>query len=488
MDCIAIKDLEVKASVGVTEAERAQPQRLLVTVEMERDLAEAGRSDRESATTRYDVVANLVREVAAERPRKLVEAVAEDIAGAILSRRLADAVTIEVKKFSVPHSQYVSVQIRRALMIVLMCLAGFALADSIRLKTGESYDGTIVNETDTTLSIEMERAGGSILSTETINKDQIAEIGRATPEELAQRAMERAYANTRKYKLDPLTSYSPDFYRSVIDGVLRRFLADYPTSPYTNVVQAALSEWIAEQGTVASGMGKNNGTWMTAAEAAKRNAEAQARAAFDRSRMLMSQGQFAAAIEQLKVVLARSRSPSDLLEARQLTLDATRRWAEALEGQRTILNQDIKRTEDAIAKAQAARSAAESRVGGEIQHFGADPYVVRARNDLRIAEARMTQLRSTLAALDSQIADVRSRVAGATTAAGTNQVASAGPSAKGETSGLAATPTLETATAGSAPQRDVVDQVGGLFRQYWVIAVAVVVGMLWLCVHIFTRD
>lgn len=113
MDTITIKDLEVNTHIGVTEAERAQPQRLLVTVEMERDLAEAGRTDMESATTPYDVVANLVRQVVAERPRKLVEAVADEIAEAILSRRLAVAVTIEVKKFSVPHSQYVSVQIRR---------------------------------------------------------------------------------------------------------------------------------------------------------------------------------------------------------------------------------------------------------------------------------------------------------------------------------------------------------------------------------------
>jgi len=114
MDKIVIKDLEVEAHIGVTEAERARPQRLLITVEMERDLAEAGRADEESATARYDVVAALIRQVAAKRPRKLVEAVAEETAQAILSRRLARAVTVEVKKFSIPRTQYVSVAIRRA--------------------------------------------------------------------------------------------------------------------------------------------------------------------------------------------------------------------------------------------------------------------------------------------------------------------------------------------------------------------------------------
>ncbi|HUK81368.1 MAG TPA: dihydroneopterin aldolase [Verrucomicrobiae bacterium] len=114
MDKIVIKDLEVEAHIGVIDAERAHAQRLLVTVEMERDLAEAGRSDAEAATTRYDVVADLIRQVATGRPHKLVEAVADETAEAILSRRLAVAVTVEVKKFSVPRTQYVSVQIHRA--------------------------------------------------------------------------------------------------------------------------------------------------------------------------------------------------------------------------------------------------------------------------------------------------------------------------------------------------------------------------------------
>jgi dihydroneopterin aldolase len=113
VDKIVIKDLEVDAQIGVPDAERAGPQRLLVTVELERDLAEAGRTDTESATTPYDVVAKLIHQVATERPRKLVEAVADEIAETILSRQLAAAVTVEVKKFSVPQTQYVSVQIRR---------------------------------------------------------------------------------------------------------------------------------------------------------------------------------------------------------------------------------------------------------------------------------------------------------------------------------------------------------------------------------------
>ena len=73
MDKIVIKDLEVDAHIGVTETERAQPQRLLITVEMERDLTEAGRRDAEASTTRYDIVVDMIRKMVTERPRKLVE-------------------------------------------------------------------------------------------------------------------------------------------------------------------------------------------------------------------------------------------------------------------------------------------------------------------------------------------------------------------------------------------------------------------------------
>lgn len=113
MDKITIKDLEVKTQIGVTAEERATPQRLLVSIVLERDLAEAGRNDMESSTTGYDVVTNLIHKVVAQRPRKLIEAVADEIAGAILSRRMAVAVTVEVKKFSIPGTQYVAVEIYR---------------------------------------------------------------------------------------------------------------------------------------------------------------------------------------------------------------------------------------------------------------------------------------------------------------------------------------------------------------------------------------
>ena len=113
MDSITIKDLEVQMHIGVTATERERPQRLLISLMLERDLGEAGRTDMESATTAYDAVIDMVKQLLAHRPRKLIEAVANEIAETILSKRLAVAVTVEVKKFCMPNTQYVSVTLRR---------------------------------------------------------------------------------------------------------------------------------------------------------------------------------------------------------------------------------------------------------------------------------------------------------------------------------------------------------------------------------------
>jgi len=115
MDKITIKDLELDAHIGVTPAERARPQKLLLTVILERDLGEAGRTDTESTTTPYDQVVQSIKDVVSERPRKLIEAMALEVAREILYRRMAVSVTVEVKKFSIPRTKYVSVEIQRSL-------------------------------------------------------------------------------------------------------------------------------------------------------------------------------------------------------------------------------------------------------------------------------------------------------------------------------------------------------------------------------------
>ena len=114
MDTITIRDLVVNLRVGVPDEERAQPQRLLVTVEMHRDFTAAAASDDLRHTIDYYAVSRRLLEFGEGRSWKLIETLASDLASMVLKEFNAQAVTVEVKKFVVPEARYVSVRLSRA--------------------------------------------------------------------------------------------------------------------------------------------------------------------------------------------------------------------------------------------------------------------------------------------------------------------------------------------------------------------------------------
>jgi FolB domain-containing protein len=110
---ISIVDLEVFYHVGVTDAERAQPQRLLLTVEMESDFSKAAKSDHIADTIDYYAVSQRLLKFGEGRSWKLIEKLAADIADAILSEFKPRGVTVEVKKFVIPQARHVSVSLTK---------------------------------------------------------------------------------------------------------------------------------------------------------------------------------------------------------------------------------------------------------------------------------------------------------------------------------------------------------------------------------------
>jgi FolB domain-containing protein len=114
MSKITIVDLEVQYCVGVTDEERAKPQRLLVTVDMTFDFSSAAVSDRIERTINYQVVADDVLKFGEGRSWKLVEKVADNIAERVLTEYKPQAVMVEVKKFTIPQARFVSVSTGRA--------------------------------------------------------------------------------------------------------------------------------------------------------------------------------------------------------------------------------------------------------------------------------------------------------------------------------------------------------------------------------------
>jgi dihydroneopterin aldolase len=114
MSRISIVDLEVQFCVGVGDDERAKPQRLLLTVEMNLDFTAAVMSDRVERSINYQNVVDDLLKFGQGRNWKLLEKLVSNVADAILSRYKPDSVMVEVKKFVIPQARYVSVSILKS--------------------------------------------------------------------------------------------------------------------------------------------------------------------------------------------------------------------------------------------------------------------------------------------------------------------------------------------------------------------------------------
>jgi dihydroneopterin aldolase len=112
-DQIEIRNLEVTTHIGVPEEERREPQRLSVTLILEPNRSFEGLEDRIENTVDYAAVCEAVKKVAATRPRQLVETLAEEVASHLLNRFPIWRISVEIRKFILPETEYVAVRIER---------------------------------------------------------------------------------------------------------------------------------------------------------------------------------------------------------------------------------------------------------------------------------------------------------------------------------------------------------------------------------------
>ena len=114
MSHITIIDLEVFCRVGVSDEERAKPQRLLVSVDMEYDFSSAAVSDRIARTIDYFQVSQRLIRFGERKGWRIIESLATEMAEKILVEFQPQSVTVEVKKFPIPEARYVSVTVTKA--------------------------------------------------------------------------------------------------------------------------------------------------------------------------------------------------------------------------------------------------------------------------------------------------------------------------------------------------------------------------------------
>jgi dihydroneopterin aldolase len=112
-DKIHIEQLEVSTRIGVPEKERAVPQRLTISISLwpyqqTRDL-----EDNIHHTVNYSAVAEETKSFVRNQSASLIETLAHRLATHLLKTFPIQKVTVEVRKFPLEDTKYVSVTVTR---------------------------------------------------------------------------------------------------------------------------------------------------------------------------------------------------------------------------------------------------------------------------------------------------------------------------------------------------------------------------------------
>jgi len=112
-DQIHIEQLEIFARVGVTEKERATPQRLTVSITLwpKQDTRDLG--DQIGRTVNYSAVAEEAKSFARDQSVNLIETLADRLAMHLLGSFAIQKIEIELRKFVLQDAKYASVTVTR---------------------------------------------------------------------------------------------------------------------------------------------------------------------------------------------------------------------------------------------------------------------------------------------------------------------------------------------------------------------------------------
>jgi dihydroneopterin aldolase/2-amino-4-hydroxy-6-hydroxymethyldihydropteridine diphosphokinase len=116
-DQIHIEQLEIFARVGVPKTERAKPQRLTANITIWPRLPAEGLQDDVTKTVDYSKVCQETKQFVQERSDKLIETLADGLAGHLLRKFAVQKIAVELRKFVLTGAAYASVMVTRAAAI-----------------------------------------------------------------------------------------------------------------------------------------------------------------------------------------------------------------------------------------------------------------------------------------------------------------------------------------------------------------------------------
>jgi dihydroneopterin aldolase len=112
-DQIHLRNLQLPCHIGVPDEERSAPQLLHADVCIHCRMPFEAMKDDITLTIDYALVSARLRHIASEKPRRLIETLAADLAACVIQEFLATAVEITIKKRILPETEHVAVRLFR---------------------------------------------------------------------------------------------------------------------------------------------------------------------------------------------------------------------------------------------------------------------------------------------------------------------------------------------------------------------------------------
>ncbi|MDW8343392.1 MAG: hypothetical protein RMM51_02760 [Verrucomicrobiae bacterium] len=356
----------------------------------------------------------------------------------------------------------------------------------VDLTNGQRIEGILREETAEQIVLTVERAGGTIVTTERITRTNIVAVTPLGESERLARAEQRALEQLRRYRLNPQTSYPASYYQQVIENVFRAFLERYPNSSHATEVAAALAQWQDELRRVQAGQVKYRGKWMSAAEAGALMEREQGAQLLTRARALATRGQYGQAIQLVELLPG--------AEARSFLAEVYPRWIAQLEQQTQRLESEIERVRQTLQTAEETKQRLQQSIQTQRQSLrtwdSGSPPPLTGPNAQEIAE--LNRANQTIRATSNQLAQLQARLA--TTQrelerarAGARVAGVALPKPGGAlTPGKVVDEPRDDLASGRVTREmdythhDLLAQMAGFFRDYWFLTLLVVLGIVWL--------
>ena len=117
LDEIRIEQLDVFTRIGVPEQERANPQKLTVSISFWPYQQISDLADHIERAVNYSAVAEETKNFVRDQSVSLIETLADRLASHLLKTFPIQKVTIELRKFALQDAKYVSVTVTRTACI-----------------------------------------------------------------------------------------------------------------------------------------------------------------------------------------------------------------------------------------------------------------------------------------------------------------------------------------------------------------------------------